>query len=89
MIAGNVPDMSSTLAVALSRAIRAERGRLGISQAELATRLGWSRQVVTAIEIGDRPVAVHELPELCIALDVGLMDLLARADASDKQALRL
>jgi transcriptional regulator with XRE-family HTH domain len=63
-------------------------GRLGISQAQLGERLGWSRQVVTAIELGDRPLAAHELPDICAALDVGLLDLLSRADASDRQAGR-
>lgn len=84
-----VRRMSSTLAATLNRAIRAERGRLGMSQEELADRLGWSRQTITKIENGDRQIAAHELAELCGALDVGLMDLLVRADPRDRALLRI
>lgn len=81
--------MTSTLAAALARAIRAERNRVGMTQEELGERLGWSRQTVTKIELGERQVAAHELVELCTVLDVGLMDLLSRADPRDRAALRI
>lgn len=77
------------MAATVARAIRAERGRLGLSQEELAQRLGWVRQTVQKIEAGDRAVAVHELPEICGALEVGLLELLERASAADRALLRL
>jgi transcriptional regulator with XRE-family HTH domain len=81
--------MSSTMASALIKAVRAERAALDISQAELGERLGWSRQMIAKIEAGDRAVAVHELPELCRALECGVMDLLGRAEGMDRELLRL
>ncbi len=79
--------MSSTLAAALVKAIRAERAALGITQAELGERLGWSRQMIAKIEAGDRQIAFHELPELCTALEMTLPSILARATAADRRAL--
>lgn len=81
--------MSSTLAAALARAIAAERSRLGLSQAELGMRLGWSRDTVARIEGGERQVAAHELVDLCAALECGLLDLMSRANADDKRTLRV
>jgi transcriptional regulator with XRE-family HTH domain len=79
--------VSSTLQAALIKAVRAERAALGISQAELGARLGWSRQMIAKIEAGDRQVAFHEMPELCTALEMTLMSVLARASSADRRAL--
>lgn len=75
--------MSDGMAMALARAIRAERARSGYSQAQLADRLGWSRQVVSAVETGVRRVYADELPELCEALSVPLHVLLSRIPDDD------
>ena len=87
--AGNVLAMSSTMAASLIKAIRAERAALGITQEQLGERLGWSRPTIAKIEAGDRQVAAHELPELCVALECGVLALLGRAEGSDRQALKL
>lgn len=79
--------MSDALALVLQQAIRAERARLGISQADLAERLGWSRARVTAVETGVRRVFAHELPDVCAALEVQLPELIRRASAHDRHWL--
>lgn len=81
--------MSSTLAAALVRAIIAERHRLGISQQELADRLGWHKSTVYKIEAGDRALKVHEMPELCEALETTLPRLLIAASPADLRRLGL
>lgn len=77
----------TTLGIVLQRAIRAERARVGMTQSELARRLGWSRQVITNIENGDRSISVHELPAICRALGVTLNELSRDADPEDRAAL--
>jgi DNA-binding XRE family transcriptional regulator len=86
-LTGNVHPVSSTLQAALIKAVRAERAALGISQAELGARLGWSRQMIAKVEAGDRQIAFHELPELCVALEMTLLSILSRASPSDRRAL--
>ncbi|MDQ1287573.1 MAG: helix-turn-helix transcriptional regulator [Actinomycetota bacterium] len=79
--------MSDALALVIQRAVRAERARIGISQAELAKRLSWSRSRVAAMETGARRIYAHELPELCRALEIQLPELLTRASAEDRRWL--
>lgn len=79
----------SGLGVVVARAIVAERKRRGLSQRELADRLGWSRQTVTTIEAGDRSVKVEELPAVCRALGVTLGELARDASEGDRDALGL
>jgi transcriptional regulator with XRE-family HTH domain len=81
--------MSDALALVIQRAVRAERARLGISQAELADRLGWSRSRIAAVETGARRIYAHELPELCQSLEIELPEFLARAPADDRRWLGL
>jgi transcriptional regulator with XRE-family HTH domain len=59
--------VSASLQAALVKAIRAERARMGLTQVELADRLGWSRQTVNKIEAGERMVLAHELVDICAA----------------------
>jgi transcriptional regulator with XRE-family HTH domain len=73
----------------LAREIRAERARAGLSQADLADRLGTSPSSVSAMERGVRQVLASELPDLCRALGVDLVTFLTRADASDRRAMGL
>jgi transcriptional regulator with XRE-family HTH domain len=81
--------MSDGTAYALQRGIRAERSRKGMSQDELADRLGWSRSRLAAVESGTRPVRAHELPDLCGVLGVSLSVLLQMAPAEDLRRLGL
>ena len=79
--------MSDHLALTLARSIRAERARAGLSQAQLAHRLGWSQQVQASIETGGRRLYAHELPDICRALGVSLATLLIGASDEDREAL--
>jgi hypothetical protein len=45
--------------------------------------LGWTRQVVWTVETGPRTVAMHEMPDICRALNVTLARLLGDADPED------
>jgi transcriptional regulator with XRE-family HTH domain len=81
--------VSDSLALALRRAVRAERARHGWSQSELANRLNWSQQKIAAIEGGTRRLYADELSDVCKALGLPLRDLLSRADAADRLALGL
>lgn len=84
-----VPVMSDRLALTLRQAIRAERARQGLTQENLADRLGWTRQVVWTVETGARTVAMHEMPDICRALNVTLSRLLVDAAPEDREALGL
>lgn len=81
--------MSSTLNAALLKAIRAERARAELTQAQLAERLGWHRNTIAKIEAGDRQLAAHELVDVCQALGVPLTTLLVEADPKDRRILGL
>jgi transcriptional regulator with XRE-family HTH domain len=67
------------LALTLARAIRAERTRAGLTQAQLGERLGVHAVTVSQIENVTRRVYVDELPAICDALGVTLAQLLDRA----------
>ena len=59
----------------LIRALKDARKVTGLSQAELAKRLGCSRPVVSCIENGQRRVDVVELVDICQALDLDICEL--------------
>ena len=73
----------------VARAIRAERARAGMTQAQLGEKLGWARSTVAVIEAGERPLQVHELPAVCRVLDVTFDELVRKADPADRAALGL
>jgi transcriptional regulator with XRE-family HTH domain len=73
----------------LANALRAERSRRRWTQEELAERLGWSRQVVTAVEAGKRPLTVSEVPAVCRAFGLPLARLLQDGDPADLAAIGL
>lgn len=77
------------LRTVISRAVRAERVRAGLTQEALGRAVGWERWVVSDIETGERTVAAEELPGLCAALGVTLDQLLRDADPADLRALGL
>lgn len=59
----------------LLRTLREERG---VTQVELATRLGVPQSVVSKYEAGDRQVDFVEVEAICDALGVSLRTLLRR-----------
>lgn len=69
--------------------VRAERARMRLTQRQLAERLGWSVGTLADLEAGRRRPAVDDLPRLCEALGVTLLDLLNRADPQDLGRLGL
>lgn len=80
-----MPDLRLTVA----DAIRAERQRRELTQDDLAARLGWTRGVISHIETGRRPLALHEVPLICAALDVTLDRLLADATVEERRLFGL
>jgi DNA-binding XRE family transcriptional regulator len=86
-----VPDATQPLRQLIAANIRAERSRHEITQEQLASHLGagWSRDMVSNIERGRRPVAYDELPGLCRALDCTAVHLLRGAARADLAALGL
>jgi transcriptional regulator with XRE-family HTH domain len=85
----DIAFMSDALANVVARSVRAERARRGLSQSELGTKLGWSQTKVSQVESGARRLYAHELPEICSALEISLMRLLAGASEADLEALGL
>jgi transcriptional regulator with XRE-family HTH domain len=81
--------MSDAAARALARSLRAERARAGITQAELAERLGWSQQKAGSLETGARRMYADELPDLALALEVPLVKLLDGMPKTDLRNLGL
>lgn len=81
--------VSDSLALVIARAIRAERARAGLSQAELAERVGVHRATIGAIETVTRRVYADELADFCEALGVTFEMLLSRASAEDRRRLGL
>jgi transcriptional regulator with XRE-family HTH domain len=81
--------MAEDLARAIGAAVRGERARLHLSQADLAERLGMSTSSVARLERAERIIGVTELPELCEALGVTLDRLLQDADPADLARLGL
>lgn len=79
------PDIAAILA----RNVRAERGRHGWSQEELAQRIGhgWKQGTVSSLETRRRAPLVADLPLLCQALEVDLHQLLYGADPADLRSM--
>ncbi|PFG42720.1 helix-turn-helix protein [Isoptericola jiangsuensis] len=60
----------------LGRRVRSERGRLGLSQEELAHRAGLHRTYVGSVERGERNISVGSLYALADELEVPASSLL-------------
>jgi ribosome-binding protein aMBF1 (putative translation factor) len=58
---------------ALARIVIRRRGQLGLSQAELAERVGTSHSAISRIESGRHPTTVQTLRRLAAALDTHLV----------------
>jgi transcriptional regulator with XRE-family HTH domain len=77
------------LGAVVANNVRAERARRHWRQEDLAARLGWSRGSIGHLESGRRRPAVSDLPPLCRAFDISLLELLRGADQADLDALRI
>lgn len=55
--------------------LRERRLKLGLSQAEVANRLGWSQTAVSKVEVGERRLDIEELRQLAEALDTDVVKI--------------
>jgi transcriptional regulator with XRE-family HTH domain len=62
---------------ALIDKLAAERRRLGITQEQLAARLGLHKQFVSRVELGERRLDVVEFADFALALGISPADLIA------------
>lgn len=67
----------SELGRLVGRRIASLRQRAGLSQRELADRLGWTRDVIAHYELGRRELGLERLAALAAALRVSPSTLLA------------
>lgn len=65
------------LRLLLARRIREERGRLGISQEELAERTGLHRTYIGSIERGERNVSIDNVERIARGLGIHAQELLS------------
>ncbi len=63
----------------IGKTIRAKREALGLSQAQLAERLGLGRTSITMIERGSQALMVHQLLQIAAALRSAPSELLGDA----------
>jgi transcriptional regulator with XRE-family HTH domain len=77
------------LTTVVSQNVRGERARRGWRQTDLAKRLEWSIGMVSDTESGKRRVGLADMPRLCRAFEVPLVDMLRGADPEDLAALGL
>ena len=62
----------------LLRILREDRERAGVTQVELARRLGQTQSYVSKIELGDRRLDLVQLRTILTVLGVGLKDFVVR-----------
>ena len=65
------------------------RQRAGITQTELADKVGLPCGAITAIEQGQRKVSLAELIKFCLALKCSLRDLLSSTQPGKKNILEM
>lgn len=68
--------MEGDLQRALGRNLRTHRQKLGISQEQLAEKLGYHRTYVGSIEQGSRNLSLRSLERLAADLGIDPLDLL-------------
>lgn len=64
-----------TFAEYISGEIKAEMARQGITQRELADRLGWGQTTVSRKLLGSRPLEVNDVEQMADALGVSIAEL--------------
>lgn len=79
------PFMSEAGAVLCLRELRT---RLGISQKELAKKMGTTPQVVSRLERENETLSVEQVNNLCITLDCSAEQLLASVNGAERQPPR-
>lgn len=60
--------------------LRKTRSKAGLTQVQLAARLGQSQSFVSKVEIGERRLDVIQLRTICRALGTTLSELVARLE---------
>jgi transcriptional regulator with XRE-family HTH domain len=60
--------------------LRQVRGEAGLTQWDLAGRLGRPQSFVSKYESGERRLDILELREVCRVLDIGLPDFISRLE---------
>lgn len=68
----------------LCTALREARESVGLTQTDLAKRLGVGQSYVSKIENGDRKIEVAELVLVCRALDIDPLKFFKSISAGDK-----
>jgi transcriptional regulator with XRE-family HTH domain len=71
--------MAAEIYAHIGAAIRKRRDALGLSQAQLADRIGLVRTSITMIESGSQALQVHQLVDIARVLKIDPADLLADA----------
>jgi transcriptional regulator with XRE-family HTH domain len=82
----------ASLGTHIARNVAAERTRRTWDQATLAAKIGaegWSRSTVSNLELGKRRVTADDLPLLCEALEISLLQLVFGANPVDLNKLGL
>ena len=73
--------------VALGGLIRARRERIGLTQGELARRVGMTRTSITNIESGRQKVQLHTLYDIAYALGMSPQVLLPAPDTVTRESV--
>lgn len=60
--------------------LRTIREEAGVTQVELAVRLGIEQSTISKIERQERRVDVAELRRICMALDISLVEFVSRLE---------
>jgi transcriptional regulator with XRE-family HTH domain len=66
------------------RALCKARKRAGVTQAEVATRIGQTQSFVSKCERGERRIDIVELRHFCRALGISLVDFVKRLNETAK-----
>ena len=74
-------DASSSIGIAISRAIRERRVNLGVSQEELGNRADLHRTYISDIEAGRRNLSLRSLFRIASGLGLSVSDLLKIAES--------
>jgi transcriptional regulator with XRE-family HTH domain len=75
--------MAADMYARIGGEIRRRREGLGLSQAQLAEKIGVGRTSITMIERGSQAILVHQLLEIAKALKVSPDKLLERTELSE------
>lgn len=70
------PRRASGLSWHMAQRIRETRKQKGWTYARLAVEADMTRAAITGIDTGSRTLAINDLPKICAALDIDILDLL-------------